>query len=188
MRNILLISFYLLPFFIRAQENPFVPKSYEVQYAGNIGMISASPIWEINKVLTIQLGVGYTPKFEAEKTIWSINTKFFYTPKVSFNIKKINLKPLIIGAGINYTFGNKYNKYYNINQYPSGYYWWGTAIRYGLIYRIETSTNSKKNKISFYFEISAWDLDIYNYANRNYQYLKLTEVLTFGIGGRIYLN
>jgi len=169
----------------------YIPSNIRLQYAGNIGMFSIGPSWSFfKKRIDFEYSMGFVPKFDAEQTIYITAIKGIYIPKLDFRVRKVIIKPLSVGLTFSYTFGNRFNKYQDTDQYPKGYYWWGTSRRYALLYRadIYAKINEKKIKgLSFYLEASIWDLGFYNYAHSsNYSQLSLWDVTTLGIGTKIY--
>lgn len=171
----------------------FAPTNIRLQYAGNIGMFSIGPSWQFFKNrLGIGFSLGYVPKFSSNKPIYIASLKAAYTPNLNFNIKKLIVKPFSFGLVTSYTFGDRFNKYLNHNQYPDGYYWWNTAYRFGLFYEVEVGlkiNSNTTNGLALYFEVSIWDLDIYNYTdNSNYNQLSPWSLITLGTGIKWYIK
>jgi hypothetical protein len=171
----------------------YLPAQVNLQFAGNIGMFSFGPSWNIlgNKAI---LGItsGFVPKFEAEQAIFITALKAYYTPHFNLEFKNFTIKPLSAGLAFSYTFGNRFNKYQDPNNYPLGYYWWNPSSRFGLLYQAEINTKKDSkfiNALSFYIEASIWDLDLYSYfGNYNYSYLKFWDIPTLGAGTKILLG
>ena len=195
--NILLILI-CLSITVRAQDSSsssfakkLIPTGAQGQFAGNIGMVSFGPNWNLyKKKLHLEYSFGVVPENEFIKPIYSSALKLRFTPcKIDID-DKTHLYPVSLGIGINYTFGERYSKYNNTSQYERGYYWWTTAMRFGSFYQIEISRSFDTEFIKeagLYFETSIWDLDLYNYsANENYKELSYMELLTLGAGFRIY--
>ena len=194
----ILLILLCLSITIRAQDSsssPFIkkliPTGAQGQFAGNIGMISFGPNWNLyKKKLHLEYSFGIVPENEFLKPIYSSALKLRFTPwKIDID-DKTHFYPVSLGVGINYTYGERYNKYNNRGQYERGYYWWTTAMRFGTFYQIEVSRSfdTKFLKgVGLYFETSIWDLDFYNYsANENYMELSYMELLTLGAGIRVY--
>ncbi|MCH8318295.1 MAG: hypothetical protein IIA88_07330 [Bacteroidetes bacterium] len=169
----------------------YIPSNVRLQYAGNIGMFSFGPSWSFFKNrVDFEYSIGFVPKFNAKQPIYITAIKGIYTPKLDFKIKKVIIKPLSVGLVFSYTFGKRFSKYQDTNKYPKGYYWWNTSYRFGLLYQAEVYTNINHKQIkglSFYLEVSIWDLDIYSYTgNSNYSHLSLWDITTLGIGTKIF--
>jgi len=169
----------------------FVPSSARVQFAGNIGMLSIGPGWSfLNNRIDVEYSMGYVPKFEAEEAIFIHALKGIYTTPLQINLSKLKIKPVSVGVAISHTLGDQFNKYQRSSQFPPRYYWWVVPYRFAFVYRAEGELNidSKFLKgIGSYFEVSIWDLSIYNYsANENGSYINFTDLFTFGIGTKIY--
>jgi hypothetical protein len=194
----ILLILLCLSITVRAQDSSsssfakkLIPTGVQGQFAGNIGMVSFGPNWNLyKKKLHLEYSFGVVPENEFIKPIYSSALKLRFTPwKINID-DKTHLYPVSLGIGINYTFGERYSKYNNISQYERGYYWWTTAKRFGCFYQIEISRSFDTEFIKeagLYFESSIWDLDLYKYsANENYKELSFMELLTLGAGFRIY--
>lgn len=165
----------------------YKPANISMQFAGNVGMFSISPTWDIgNKPFNIGVSFGYVPKLEAQKAIYISALKVAYAPKLSFKIKKMTLTPFNAGLVSSYTFGERFNKY------PKRSYWWNTAFRFGVFNQTALSIpiDSKHiHDLALYFEVSSWDLDIYSYGgNSNYKQLSAWSLIIFGFGTKLYLK
>ena len=193
------IIFFLFTLVIDAQEaedseirfSKYFPDMVNLQYAGNTGMVSAGPSWFVCKdKLKVDCSVGFVPKFEARHPIYIMSLKGIYITEPSLRIKNVNVKPVNFGMAFSYTFGNRFNRYLNINKYPKGYYWWNTACRFGFLYQFQAYIRPEWEiieKLGFYFEASFWDVDIYSRIdNGNDSYLSLWDITTFGFGTSIF--
>jgi hypothetical protein len=167
----------------------YIPTSLQIQYAGNIGMISAGPSWTIfNNNAALVFSMGYVPGRLASSDIYIAALKAIYTPPLVINIKMIKLKPLALGAVCSYTFGDKFSKYQNTKLYSSDYYWWNTSYRFGFLYIAELYTPINKKYlrgVSIYFEASFWDLYLFSqFDHSNSSYLNLWDISSFGLGSK----
>ncbi len=172
----------------------YKPTHCRLQYAGNIGMLSAGPSWSLfKKNLELTYSIGYSPEFATGSNIFTTSFKCYYTPKLNINIKdKVIIKPISIGSVVSHTFGEEYSRYQNTDMYPVDYYWWKTPYMNALVYeaQIHSKINGKNIKgVSLYFEVSLWDLYLFSlYDNSNITYLNLWDISTFGIGTKIYFQ
>jgi hypothetical protein len=188
-----------LPGFLWSQEPEslkeskwFVPRSSRVQYAGYIGMLSFGSAWEIKSdKLQIEYSFGFSPKQDAQKTIYANAAKLIYTPRIYVNIsERVKVKPVSVALLSSYTFGSRFGKYRDQDKYPDGYYWWSTSVRVGIAYQAELNihVNSKYiNSLGLYLESSVWDLGLFSYyGNSNRSHLQFWDIVILGSGCRVY--
>lgn len=171
----------------------YLPTHISFQFAGNIGMFSLGLSWSLLKSnIELAYSIGYVPKSDAGTDIYIMAMKGNYIPELDINIRKITIKPLLVGTVLTYTFGDRYNKFQNNSNSFNEYYSWLGDYRLGLTYGAEVYTLfSKKNikKLSVYFEASFWDLYIYSLIwNYNYSYLNLWDISTFGLGIKMFFR
>ena len=172
----------------------YVPSILRVQYAGEIGMLSAGPAWLLSKDrLELSYSLGFVPEFAGGKNIFVTALKFEYTPTPKWDIKlsdKFKLKPLSVGAFVSHTFGDTYNKYRDSDQYPKGYYWWNTVYRIGITYKAEicySVQNKWVDKIGLYYEVGTLDLFMMSrWDNGNNQVVNLYNILFMSLGTKVY--
>jgi hypothetical protein len=170
----------------------FAPNSVRLQYAGYIGMLSLGSTWTFkDDKISLEYSFGYSPKQDAEKAIYTNAAKILFTPNLDFNVgNKVNIQPLTIGIASSYTFGNRFGKYRDSDQYPNGYYWWSTSVRVGMVYQAEATMAIKSRyiqRIGFYLETSLWDLGLFSYyGNSNRSHLHFFDIVILGSGCRLY--
>ena len=167
----------------------YFPSYIGLQYAGNIGKYTVLPSWSIiNNQISLEASLGFVPNSGDENDIYITSFKALYVPKVKFRSYSIIVKPITVGFAVSYTHGKQFSKYWVSENYPDDYYWWNTSFRYAFVYQTEISKaiNTKLiNTVSFYFEASIWDLELYSYGtNSNYKYFSLYEIITLGVGIR----
>jgi len=134
---ILLTAVLVLPFTALGQEADsmsqsrkwYVPDAAVIQYAGNMGMLSAGPGYDLaKKKIALDLLFGYVPKFEAEEIGRIISLKATYKPfRIALN-EKYTLIPVQGGLGVSYHFGDQFSTSWE-GPIPKGYYWWPTSWR-----------------------------------------------------------
>lgn len=171
MRNQLLVFLLsLLPFTVLGQtdtdslEQPrkwYVPVAATVQYAGNMGMLSAGPGYEfVNEKLAIDVLYGYVPKFQGTEAGHLLTLKSTYKPfKLAIN-EKYALTPVQFGLGVSYHFGDKYSLSWE-DPFPKGYYWWSTRVRvlgFAGTSVNRTIQNSFVKDIGAFAELGTYDL------------------------------
>ena len=164
----------------------YKPDHLKLQYAGNIGFLSGGPGYlSKNKTLETDLLFGFLPeKFGGDALITS-TLKTTYSPWRIQLPKKAYLVPFSIGAYLSHTFGPQFDSKWP-SYYPSGYYWWATAIRPGAYIGGKIGSNAmlKKSNIELYYEVGSYDLMMISYA-QNTGYLRLTDILNLAIGIKI---
>lgn len=169
----------------------FVPKKINIQFAGNIGMLSIGPSWSFaNGIIEMTPSFGYAPAKTNGRDIYITTVKFNYSPKLIFHLTKNTLlKPLAIGAVFSYTFKDKINKGQETENYPDVYYWKNIKYRMGLFYQLEffAKINNKRiDGIGFYLEASWWDVYLVSkFDHNNNSYLSLWDITTLGLGTKI---
>jgi len=170
----------------------YVPSHVRLQFAGNIGMLSAGPAWSLFRERWVfSHTFGYVPGFSSGKGIFITATKVIFTPRLDLNMGEITFKPLSLGFITSYTFGDSYNKYRDRQTYPSDYYWWDPSLRTGLLY--ETGIYAKLDRkylkgLGLFLEITFWDLYLVTkFSNTNKSYLNMRDIATFGIGTKLLM-
>jgi hypothetical protein len=180
---------------ISAQDLKFlIPDDAIVQYAGSIGYFSVGAGYDIfkNKKGNIDFHYGYVPASKGGE-LHIVTAKFAYKP---FEIKLDDwgtFYPFNPGVFFTYTFHNDLPFKFHSNQYPSGYYYWSSALRPHLSFtnEIELSTakvwkDSKIKKIGIYTEFNTNDYYLINYI-QNTSTLSLFDAFQLGIGIRLKL-
>ncbi len=123
---------------IQAQ-NKFISKLYPneitVQYAGNIGLVSAGPTWNYakNECLSTTLMLGYVPGYLGNKSTVCLSLSKIYTPWHITWKNKMGFEPLTVGVMVSSIFGKDY-WLVEPNYYPDNYYGFSTSLRFYLIF------------------------------------------------------
>ncbi|MET0466788.1 MAG: hypothetical protein ABW007_26745 [Chitinophagaceae bacterium] len=182
---LLLIGFQCLGGFLFAQFNKgssLLPHHAQVQYAGNIGFVSAGIGYATkNEKLQADLYYGYLPKRIGGTTIHSITGKFTAS-LIDRNYRKADISFLNLGFLVNYAFGDQYFLF-SPDNYPYNYYRFPTAAFVGLV----VGGSYKKGPYNFYYEVVAADRDMISFAN-NPSSIKFTEIWSFGAGVKMKLR
>ncbi len=169
----------------------YIPHHCKLQFAGSIGFLSAGIGYDLFKEKAeIDLFGGYVPVSMGGIAVTSLtlkmNGKFFtFHPW-----PEISVTPLIIGAFMNYTLGDKFYLFWP-SRYPKGYFWWISALRFGP--EIGLLLNKKMHITSFpqikslgcYFEISTNDRYLASfYYNPSYLSI-IHDLMSAGLGVKV---
>jgi hypothetical protein len=169
----------------------YAPRHAVLQTAGGIGMVSGGVGYSVfRQQLDVDLLAGYVPKhYAGNKALGIFTLKTTYTP---FNITLRNvawrLHPLSFGGLANYTPSRTLNRSRD-GKYDDGYYWWSSTVRFGAFVGGKVTRTLKPTvaghvrAASLYYELGTNDLYAVSLAT-NKSGLKLTDVLTLGVGGK----
>lgn len=196
MKRIICVALLLIPFYIsKAQEvtyevNWYVPDHAKLQFAGNIGFLSigAGYLHGRNKLET-DLMVGFLPKSIGGDHIATITAKMTYFPIKKVLSNKLNFYPISVGPYISYSFGSQFDTFLP-NEYPEGYYWWATSMRFGAYIggKFEFNLSATNSKLlSFYYELGTYDLLVLSYA-LNREYLNIDDIFSLALGVKLQLR
>lgn len=191
----ILLFLMMAPDLLYAQEESEVAqksdrKWYELahvklQFAGSIGFISPGVgISYARDKMETDLFFGYLPKPIGGEHIVMLTLKNTFTPfSIEPKNSRLTIYPLSIGGFFNYTFGNQYETFWP-DHYPSGYYWWDSAMRLGFFLGGSVAIPVNKNAfdtISFYYELGSNDLYLISYL-QNLKYFEPYDILNLAIG------
>lgn len=163
----LIFSLLLLNSNFAFAQNPILkalkPDHVNLQYAGSIGYMSIGVGYNFfNEKTALSLHYGFVPESKGGN-LNILTTKFEYKP---FNINlikdKLVLKPINLVMFVSYTLGRNFDKKFDPNQYPDGYYFWSTAIKIHAGISSELKFIGDKNSVikavSLYAESNTNDL------------------------------
>lgn len=181
--------FRLLPLLIAigADGAWYSPDYLKLQYAGSIGFISPGIGYGLlNDRASIELFGGYVPESFGGTPISSMTLKAdVHLVKIRIG-KSVSFDPLILGVLANHTFGDEF--YLTLpNNYPDDYFWWSTALRFGLFTggslekRVVSSDGSFLKSVGVYFEVNTNELYLMSFYE-NMNYLEITDILSLGLG------
>ena len=200
-RSSLLLSLSLLLFLpLMGQEKSIwerlTPNVATVQYAGNIGMVSAGAGWEYgkDKWLTEAL-IGYVPHHHHTQSLNTLTLRQFYTPW-SFDVPFINVKkgalrvqPLALGARANIVlFDGDFWSQEPKHRYGGSYYRFSTRVRFAftagqrLTYEFPESWKRWGEGVEVYYDLSANELGIISVIPNECLHVK--DILALGVGAR----
>jgi hypothetical protein len=164
----------------------YVPDHIKMQFAGNIGFISGGPGYiSRNKSLETDLLAGFMPEKFGGDALVSISLKTTYSPWRVHLKNNSYIVPFSMGAYLSYTLGQQFESKWP-SYYPSGYYWWATAIRSGAYvggkFGKPITVNKRKSGVELYYELGSYDLLMVSYV-QNRKFLSLPDIssLSFGV-------
>ncbi|MGK7392075.1 MAG: hypothetical protein ACNS60_17110 [Candidatus Cyclobacteriaceae bacterium M2_1C_046] len=188
-RTITIFLILLFDLAVVAQEKNsfFRPDHAKIQFAGNIGFLSAGVGYEIAQEKgEVDLMVGYLPESIGGVDIITANLKAGYYPwKINFS-ENYTYEPVYGGIYLSYSFGSEY--YLTLPEhYPEGYYWWPTALRGGLYIGGRLSKDvalGEIDRLGLYYELGTYDLKLISVL-QNLEYFSITDALDLAIGVRV---
>jgi hypothetical protein len=190
MKRSILFTLLFFPFLLAAQteSNPrkwWAPDHAKLQFAGNIGFVSAGFGYSFTKQkkLETDLYYGYVPeRYGNLHSITLKNTWFILKPLTVKEKTKFYL--LSFGIPINYSIGKEYFLI-AANKYPKRYYDYSSALRFnfflgGKITHAMKET-SKLKELGVYYELGTYDLAVHNHIF-NVSTLKFRNLFNLGLG------
>lgn len=169
-----------------------IPKQIILQYAGNMGVISAGVGWNYgkHKQWETQFFLGYLDEFDSRRPKMTVTLKQNYIPwRVNLG-KDWMLEPLECGVYFNSILGEEFwNK--QPKKYPKSYYWFSTKIRPNIFIgqRITKKIPHEKRHFikscTFFYELSSPEIYLMEWYNNSY--LKLTDVFSLSLGVKIQI-
>jgi len=185
------IMFFLSPK-VSAQKF-LIPKSAIVQRAGSIGYNSFGVGYNLfkNKKGSLDLAWGYVPKSKGgRQDIFA--AKFAYRP---LSIKLSDFAVLNLanpGLFVTHHPGGKFHTTLNKDQYPAGYYWWSSAVRFHISASTEIKINAPKmllktgvEQVALYGELNTNELYAVSWF-KNRENLPLLDIFKLGFGLKVY--
>ena len=167
--------------------NSLIPKGVKVQYAGNMGMFSAGPMWRYgkNKQWETSLLLGFVPKHQGKNTLATLTLKQDFVPWSIRATESLTIEPLEAGLYVNTVLSGHFWTH-QPSRYPKGYYWFSTRVRpnvfIGQRATLHISDDKRKfsNSISMFYEISTCDFMIIQRVHNSS--LKLHDYLSISLG------
>lgn len=151
--------------------NYLMPTQHIVQYAGNMGLISAGIGWDYghHRHWETNLLVGYLPRYNSDSPNVTMTIKQNVIPwHVPIN-KDFTLDPLTTGLYFNTVFGKDFWSS-EPDRYPDGYYAflstrWRINVFLGqrLTYRIPRNKRKYIKGVTAFYEVSTCDLFLRSY-------------------------
>ena len=196
MKKILLLIvavFITLKGYTQAKEERswLLPDHYKVQFAGNIGFLSVGAGY-MNKSQKLETDIfaGFVPKSIGGDHIISTTVKLTYLPWYIHSGEKYTIVPFTIGSYLSYSFGSQFDTLLP-NQYPEGYYWWATSLRFGAFMggKIQRSTSGKGlfKSVDVYYELGTYDLLFISYV-QNMDALSVPDIFSLALGVKMRIE
>lgn len=174
---------------LRRQHNweRLIPNLFTLQYAGDIGMISAGIGWDYgpkDKWETHFL-IGYLPPRRKYQHYWTFTLRETFCPwKINFG-DRWGITPLSVSLSVNSVANGDFWSS-EPDRYPKGYYGFSSRIRFhlGLGQRFNINIPEEKRflsrRLSVYYEVSTCDLYIRQKALNSS--IPLKDILVLGVG------
>lgn len=164
-----------------------IPNLFTLQYAGDIGMLSAGFGWDYgpkNKWETHIL-FGYLPPRCNHQHYWTFTLREIFSPwNIRFN-ERWSLKPLSVNLSISSILHDDFWTS-EPERYPSGYYGFSSRVRFHLglgqrlNFHIPEERRYLSRTVSVYYEISTCDLYVrQKFLNSS---IPLKDIIVFALG------
>lgn len=167
----------------REESHPFyVPSQAKLQFAGNIGLLSAGGGWSWwHRTIDLDLLFGWVPPMQGDDPIFIGTLKVTGWPVELDLGDDWNLRPISAGGVVSYTFGDDY-WVFPPDRYPNGYYPFSTAVRFGAFLggSVGRSFQAPRN-VDFYWELGVTDLELWLLLENPHQ-LTVWDVLHVALG------
>ena len=176
--------------FGQTKKSWIVPDHIKTQFAGNIGFLSVGAGYlHGNDKLETDLYVGFLPKPIGGDHIVSVSAKMTYSPWRIRIGRNYGLVPFSIGPYLSYSFGSQFDTVLP-NEYPDGYYWWATSLRFGAFAGGRLSRNigeqHRLKAVDFYYELGSYDLVFLSYI-QNRKALDISDIFSLALGVKFRL-
>lgn len=163
-----------------------LPNISVVQYAGNIGFFSVGMGWDYGKRdrWETHLMLGILPKEVMSDNMLTLTIRENLCPwEIKFN-EHVSWNPANFSLALNTVFNDEF-WYTETERYPGDYYRFSSKVRIQLGLGGQFNLYLKDNKmltdrLSFYYEVSSYDLAIISYVPN--RYLEFYDIIALGIG------
>ena len=177
---------------VRAQKF-LIPQTAIIQRAGSIGYNSFGVGYNLfgNKRGSLDLSWGYVPKSKGgRQDIFA--GKFAYRP-ISIKLRDFGVLNLANpGVFVTHHPGGKFHTTLNKDQYPAGYYWWSSAVRFHISASTELKINTPKSlvktgleQVAVYGEFNTNELYAVSWF-KNQGQLPFVDIFKLGFGIKAY--
>lgn len=168
-----------------------IPDHVKAQFAGNIGFVSVGAGYlHGNDKLETDLYVGFLPKSIGGDHIVSLSTKMTYSPWKLPLSEEYTIIPFSIGPYLSYSFGSQFDTLLP-NEYPEGYYWWATSLRFGAFFggrlQMHLGDEQRVKSLDFYYELGTYDLEFLSYI-QNTKTLQISDIFSLALGIKLRLH
>ena len=167
-----------------------IPNLFTLQYAGDIGLISAGLGWDYGRSnqWETHLLVGFLPKRFQYHHYWTLTLRQTYAPwNLHFTClnQRWSVKPLFVNLSLNSILHGAFWTS-EPDRYPHGYYGFSSRLRFHLgigqrfSFHIPEQKRFLSRKVSVYYEISTCDLYVRQKAISHS--IPLKDILAIGVG------
>lgn len=172
----------------RKHWNALIPTQTVIQYAGNMGLLSAGAGWDYGKrgQWETHLLLGVLPKYQSDRTKMTMTLKENYIPWSISLPKNWQIEPLTCGLYFNTVFGSEFWSR-EPDRYPKDYYpLLKTKLRANIFVGQRITSIIPHNKRKFlksltaFYEVSTCDL--YVRAMFQDKRVKLHDILGLSLG------
>lgn len=165
-----------------------IPNQTKLQYAGSIGLISASAGWHYghdHHTWESDLFIGYLPRYNTRRSRLTGALKQSYIPfRININ-RHFDIEPLTCGIFLSTIFGEEFwgNQ---PSKYPKHYYGFSTKVRANLFvgqrlrFPIPDEKRRRSNSITLYYELSTSELYLISYCTN--RFLTMSDILSLAFG------
>lgn len=163
----------------------YVPDHYKLQFAGKIGFLSVGAGYlHAKEKLETDIYFGYLPKSIGGDYIETFTLKSTFFPWNKEIGNGYNIRPFSVGFYLSYSFGSEFDTILP-NEYPRGYYWWATSLRFGGFIGGSISKELPNSRvfqnITFYYELGTYDLLFLSYI-QNLETVRIYDVTSLALG------
>ncbi|MFP4599441.1 MAG: hypothetical protein ACOC9J_00435 [Persicimonas sp.] len=167
----------------------YVPDLAKVQFAGNIGFLSAAAGYSyLNQKLETEVFFGFVPPFVGNKAVYMASLKQHYVPWEFGWGEALHIAPLYVGIFSSYTFGSEFEIFPDNWAGGKDFYTEQSALRLGPLIggrlRADIEPYGPVDDIGAYWELNVSDLGLKAYFS-NTGYFDFYDVLTLGVGVRV---
>jgi hypothetical protein len=149
-------------------------KYFKVQYAGNIGLVSAGMGRELSRRISADINLGYLSKEINGARVFTFSLRPAWN-MFDFDIGEMKTG-LYLGAGINYSMGRKiYGKI--PDYYPQDYYW-PNAFHFNPFAGVRLG--SEKSRLKLFAELGTVEYMIW-FAWKN-RHVTIPDILNLALG------
>lgn len=186
---------------LSAQKNQYVediehrwmsmlPNIGVMQYAGNIGFMSAGFGWDYGKDnrWETHLLFGFLPHFTFDDDAMTVTIRQQLLPWQCRISDQFSVTPACFGASLNAVMNNEFwftepinNNYYRFSSKVRLHLGMGSRLNF----YVPDEKKRRLTRISFYYEVSTYDLAVISYFRTSHT--RLSELLSVGIGLNVSL-
>lgn len=133
----------------------------------------------------VSLHYGHVPQSKGGELHILTGKLIFKTMRIPLS-RRIHVNPFDPGIMLSYHFGSQFNTRWS-DRYPSGYYWWSTAIRFHI--NSQTSLTYKFasgqfESVTCFVDLNTNELYLVSYL-QNTKSLTLRDIVKVGYGVRL---